>query len=74
MRFFQGVLNAKGYITVFLDPFTIPYIQGLDSAIFQQDNTRPQFATVTLQFLQEANIQICRYFVFKYNIRQVMHS
>ncbi|GFX35601.1 transposable element Tcb1 transposase [Trichonephila clavipes] len=33
-----GTLNSQNYISEELDPVVLPYLQGLATAIFQQDN------------------------------------
>ncbi|GFX91551.1 transposable element Tcb1 transposase [Trichonephila clavipes] len=35
---FAGTLNSQCYISEVLDPVVFPYLQGLATAIFQQDN------------------------------------
>ncbi|GFU28792.1 transposable element Tcb1 transposase [Trichonephila clavipes] len=41
-----GTLNIQRYIFEVLDPVVLPYLQGLDTAIFQQDNARPHLITL----------------------------
>ncbi|GFT11208.1 transposable element Tcb1 transposase [Trichonephila clavipes] len=36
-----GTLNSQRYISDVLEPVVLPYLQGLATAIFQQDNARP---------------------------------
>ncbi|GFV73440.1 transposable element Tcb1 transposase [Trichonephila clavipes] len=36
-----GTLNSQCYISEVLEPVVLPYLQGLATAIFQQDNARP---------------------------------
>ncbi|GFW33487.1 transposable element Tcb1 transposase [Trichonephila clavipes] len=36
-----GTLNSQRYISEVLEPVVLPYLQGLATAIFQQDNARP---------------------------------
>ncbi|GFW88106.1 transposable element Tcb1 transposase [Trichonephila clavipes] len=36
-----GILNSQRYISEVLEPVVLPYLQGLATAIFQQDNARP---------------------------------
>ncbi|GFT36549.1 transposable element Tcb1 transposase [Trichonephila clavipes] len=36
-----GTLNSQRYITKVLEPVVLPYLQGLATAIFEQDNARP---------------------------------
>ncbi|GFU36715.1 ADAMTS-like protein 5 [Trichonephila clavipes] len=37
-----GTLNSQRYISEVLEPVVLPYLQGLVTAIFQQDNARPR--------------------------------
>ncbi|GFW80941.1 transposable element Tcb1 transposase [Trichonephila clavipes] len=37
----DGTLNSQRYISEVLEPVVLPYLQGLPTAIFQQDNARP---------------------------------
>ncbi|GFU39076.1 transposable element Tcb1 transposase [Trichonephila clavipes] len=46
-----GTLNSQHYISEVLEPFVFPYIQGLATAIFQQDNARPHGARIVQRFL-----------------------
>ncbi|GFT46906.1 DUF1758 domain-containing protein [Trichonephila clavipes] len=39
-----GILNIQRYISEVLEPVALPYLQGLATAIFQQDNARPHMA------------------------------
>ncbi|GFT10246.1 transposable element Tcb1 transposase [Trichonephila clavipes] len=41
-----GTLNSQCYISEVLEPVVIPYLQGLATAIFQQDNERPLVARI----------------------------
>ncbi|GFU07529.1 transposable element Tcb1 transposase [Trichonephila clavipes] len=36
-----GTLNSQRYISEVLEPVVFPYLQGLATAIFQQDNAQP---------------------------------
>ncbi|GFU78273.1 transposable element Tcb1 transposase [Trichonephila clavipes] len=36
-----GTLNSQRYISEVLEPVVLPYLQGLVTAILQQDNARP---------------------------------
>ncbi|GFY27635.1 cullin-4A [Trichonephila clavipes] len=36
-----GTLNSQRYISEVLEPVVLPYLQGLATAIFQQDNAQP---------------------------------
>ncbi|GFX87742.1 hypothetical protein TNCV_2190191 [Trichonephila clavipes] len=41
-----GSVNSQRYIFEVLDPVVLPYLQGLGTAIFQQDNARPHVARI----------------------------
>ncbi|GFU54506.1 transposable element Tcb1 transposase [Trichonephila clavipes] len=41
-----GTLNSQCYISEVLEPVALPYLQGLATAIFQQDNARPHVARI----------------------------
>ncbi|GFU93489.1 transposable element Tcb1 transposase [Trichonephila clavipes] len=41
-----GILNSQCYISEVLEPGVLPYLQGLATAIFQQDNARPHVITL----------------------------
>ncbi|GFU93389.1 transposable element Tcb1 transposase [Trichonephila clavipes] len=43
-------LNSQLYISEVLEPVVFPYIQGLATAIFQQDNARPHVARIVQRF------------------------
>ncbi|GFW60334.1 transposable element Tcb1 transposase [Trichonephila clavipes] len=45
-----GTLNSQRYISEVLEPVVLPYLQGLATAIFQQDNTRPHVAISCLSW------------------------
>ncbi|GFY21049.1 hypothetical protein TNCV_3990931 [Trichonephila clavipes] len=45
-----GTLNNQCYISEVLEPVVLPYLQGLATAIFQQDNARPHVARVVQRF------------------------
>ncbi|PRD21356.1 UNVERIFIED_CONTAM: hypothetical protein NCL1_51948 [Trichonephila clavipes] len=45
-----GTLNSHRYISVVLEPVVIPYLQGLATAIFQQDNSQPHMARIVQRF------------------------
>ncbi|GFT41420.1 transposable element Tcb1 transposase [Trichonephila clavipes] len=51
-----GILNSQRYISEKLEPGVLLYIQGLATAIFQQDNARPHVARIVERFF--VNIQI----------------
>ncbi|GFW63932.1 transposable element Tcb1 transposase [Trichonephila clavipes] len=41
-----GTLNSQCYISEVLETVVLPYLQGLATAIFQQDNARPHVARI----------------------------
>ncbi|GFW57857.1 transposable element Tcb1 transposase [Trichonephila clavipes] len=45
-----GTLNNQRYISEVLEPVVLPYLQGLATAIFQQDNARPHGARIVQRF------------------------
>ncbi|GFW46336.1 transposable element Tcb1 transposase [Trichonephila clavipes] len=45
-----GTLNSQRYIAEVLEPVVLPYLQGLATAIFQQDNARPHVARIFQRF------------------------
>ncbi|GFV21265.1 transposable element Tcb1 transposase [Trichonephila clavipes] len=45
-----GTLNSQHYICDMLEPVVLPYLQGLATAIFQQDNVRPHGARIVQRF------------------------
>ncbi|GFT09313.1 transposable element Tcb1 transposase [Trichonephila clavipes] len=46
----DGTLNSQRYISEVLEPVVLPYLQGLATAIFQQDNSRPHVARIVQSF------------------------
>ncbi|GFV65063.1 transposable element Tcb1 transposase [Trichonephila clavipes] len=45
-----GSLNCQRYISEVLEPVVLPNLPNLDTAIFQQDNTRPHVARILQRF------------------------
>ncbi|GFW39067.1 transposable element Tcb1 transposase [Trichonephila clavipes] len=45
-----GTLNSQRYISEVLEPIVLPYLQGLATAIFQQDNARQHVARIDQRF------------------------
>ncbi|GFU59232.1 transposable element Tc1 transposase [Trichonephila clavipes] len=41
-----------------LEPVVLPYLQGLATAIFQQDNTRPHVARIVQRFFVNPHIEL----------------
>ncbi|GFX88715.1 transposable element Tcb1 transposase [Trichonephila clavipes] len=52
-----GTLNSQRYISEVLEPVVLPYIQGLTTAIFQQDNARPHVARIVQRFFVNHQIE-----------------
>ncbi|GFW06627.1 transposable element Tcb1 transposase [Trichonephila clavipes] len=53
-----GTLNGQRYISKVLEPVVLPYLQGLATAIFQQDNARPHMAHIVQRFLVNHQIEL----------------
>ncbi|GFX01336.1 transposable element Tcb1 transposase [Trichonephila clavipes] len=51
-------LNSKRYISEVLEPVVLPYLQGLATAIFQQDNARPHVARIDQRFFVNHQIEL----------------
>ncbi|GFX43102.1 transposable element Tcb1 transposase [Trichonephila clavipes] len=52
-----GTLNSQRYISEMLEPVVLPYLQGLATAIFQQDNARPHVARIVQRFFVNHQIE-----------------
>ncbi|GFX44949.1 transposable element Tcb1 transposase [Trichonephila clavipes] len=52
-----GTLNYQRYISEVLEPVVLPYLQGLATAIFQQDNARPHVARIIQRFFVNHQIE-----------------
>ncbi|UYV66959.1 hypothetical protein LAZ67_4003454 [Cordylochernes scorpioides] len=48
----QGTMTAQRYVDDVLRPVTLPYLQGVPNALYQQDNARPHTARISQQALQ----------------------
>ncbi|GFX48332.1 uncharacterized protein TNCV_4613311 [Trichonephila clavipes] len=48
-----GTLNSQSYISKGLESVVLPYLQGLDTAIFQLDNARPHVARIVQRFFAD---------------------
>ncbi|GFS88903.1 transposable element Tcb1 transposase [Trichonephila clavipes] len=46
----SGTLKSQRYISEVLDPVVLPYLQGLATAIFQQDNAWPHVTRIVQRF------------------------
>ncbi|GFU59379.1 transposable element Tcb1 transposase [Trichonephila clavipes] len=53
-----GTLNSHRYISELLEPVVLPYLQGLATAIFQQDNARPHVARIVQRFFANYHIEL----------------
>ncbi|UYV71844.1 hypothetical protein LAZ67_9000649 [Cordylochernes scorpioides] len=53
-----GTLNSQSYISEVLEPVILPYLQGLPTAIFQQDNARPHVAHIVQRFFLNRQIEL----------------
>ncbi|GFU44519.1 transposable element Tcb1 transposase [Trichonephila clavipes] len=53
-----GTLNSQRYISEVLEPVVPPYLQGLATAIFQQDNARPHVARIIQRFFVNHQIEL----------------
>ncbi|GFY06185.1 transposable element Tcb1 transposase [Trichonephila clavipes] len=51
-------LNSQCYISEVLAPVVLPYLQGLATAIFQQDNARPHVARIVQRFFVSHQIEL----------------
>ncbi|GFV99817.1 transposable element Tcb1 transposase [Trichonephila clavipes] len=50
--------SCTGYISKELEPVLIPYLQGLATTIFQQDNVRPHVARIVHRFFVNHQIEL----------------
>ncbi|GFS52703.1 hypothetical protein TNCV_45671 [Trichonephila clavipes] len=55
---FAGTLNSQRYISEVLEPVVLPYLQGLATAIFQQDIARPHVARILQRFFVNHQIEL----------------
>ncbi|GFW64080.1 transposable element Tcb1 transposase [Trichonephila clavipes] len=53
-----GTLNSQRYISEVLEPVVLPYVQGLVTAIFQQDNARPHVARIVQRFFVNHQVEL----------------
>ncbi|UYV70033.1 hypothetical protein LAZ67_7001542 [Cordylochernes scorpioides] len=53
-----GTLNSQRYISEVLEPVVLPYLQGLPTAIFQQDNARPHVVRIVQRFFVNRQIEL----------------
>ncbi|UYV84347.1 hypothetical protein LAZ67_X001911, partial [Cordylochernes scorpioides] len=52
----QGTMTAQRYVDDVLRPVTLPYLQGVSNALYQQDNARPHTARISQQALQDVQM------------------
>ncbi|UYV71854.1 hypothetical protein LAZ67_9000710 [Cordylochernes scorpioides] len=52
----QGTMTAQRYVDDVLRPVTLPYLQGVPKALYQQDNARPHTARISQQALQDVQM------------------
>ncbi|UYV63376.1 hypothetical protein LAZ67_2003894 [Cordylochernes scorpioides] len=52
----RGTMTAQRYVDDVLRPVTLPYLQGVPNALYQQDNARPHTARISQQALQDAQM------------------
>ncbi|GFX45440.1 transposable element Tcb1 transposase [Trichonephila clavipes] len=53
-----GTLNSQRYISEVLEPVVLPYLQGLATAIFKQDNGRRHMARIVQRFFVNHQIEL----------------
>ncbi|GFU31794.1 transposable element Tcb1 transposase [Trichonephila clavipes] len=53
-----GTLNSQRYISEVLEPVVFPYLQGLASATFRQDNARPHVTRIVQRFFVNHEIEL----------------
>ncbi|UYV71413.1 hypothetical protein LAZ67_8003051 [Cordylochernes scorpioides] len=51
-----GTMTAQRYVFDVLRPVTLPYLQGVPNALYQQDNARPHTARISQQALQDVQM------------------
>lgn len=54
----KGNINALRYISDILEPEAIGFIRGEPGLLYMQDNARPHVATVTMQHLKSAGVDL----------------
>ncbi|GFW50997.1 transposable element Tcb1 transposase [Trichonephila clavipes] len=58
-----GILNSQCYISEVLEPVVLPYLQGLATAIFQQDNARPHMVRIVQRFFVNHQFELLPWLV-----------
>ncbi|GFT70844.1 transposable element Tcb1 transposase [Trichonephila clavipes] len=56
-----GTLNRQRYISELWEPVVLPYLQGLATSIFQQDNARPHVACIVQRIFVNHQIELLRW-------------
>ncbi|GFX88538.1 transposable element Tcb1 transposase [Trichonephila clavipes] len=56
-----STLNSQRYISEVLEPVVLPYLLGLGTAIFPQDNSRPHVARIVERFFVNHQIELLPY-------------
>ncbi|GFV31481.1 transposable element Tcb1 transposase [Trichonephila clavipes] len=54
----SGTLNSQRYISEVLEPVVLPYLQGLTTAIFQQNNARPHVVCIFQRLFVKHQIEL----------------
>ncbi|UYV71959.1 hypothetical protein LAZ67_9001355 [Cordylochernes scorpioides] len=54
----DGTLNSQRYIYEVLEPVVLPYLQGLPTIIFQQNNARPHVERIVQRFFVNRQIEL----------------
>ncbi|UYV70087.1 Transposase [Cordylochernes scorpioides] len=52
----QATMTAQRYVDDVLRPVTLPYLQGVPNALYQQDNARPHTARISQQALKDVQM------------------
>ncbi|UYV78522.1 hypothetical protein LAZ67_16001881 [Cordylochernes scorpioides] len=52
----RGTMTAQRYVDDVLRPVTLPYLQGVPNALYQQDNARPHTARISQHALQDVQM------------------
>ncbi|GFY04679.1 transposable element Tcb1 transposase [Trichonephila clavipes] len=53
-----GILSNQRYSSEVLEPVVFPYLQGLTTATFQQDNARPHVTRIVQRFFVNHQIEL----------------
>ncbi|GFV46585.1 transposable element Tcb1 transposase [Trichonephila clavipes] len=53
-----GTLNSQRYISEVLEPVVLPYLQGLATAILEQDNAQSHVARIVQRFFVNHQIEL----------------